>query len=440
MSYDKKQPQATEIEPLILGAILIDSSAIDTVKLETDDFYNPKNQIVYKACKQLKAKNSAIDMFTVANELTAMKELNNVGGVAYIAQLTEHVVSAMHLKTHCQIVLQKSIQRQMIKKYADILEKSYNSEIDIADLLTDNNKLIEQIHEAISKGTGNIASFENQIDNELSELSQKCTLAKQGKILGIETPLTLLTKYLGGFVNSELTVIAGRPAMGKTSFVLACLRKAAMQGKSVVVFSLEMRAESLIGKLLCAIASINPNNYKNGYLGQTEWQRIEQAAQTLRKNNITIIDKGEQKFSFIQANSRLLKKKGKCDMIIIDYLQLAKMDGKTFNRENEVSEMSASALNLAKELNVPVLLLSQLSRANESRPDKRPQLSDLRDSGAIEQNANNVLFIHRESYYTKDTCDNTGEIIIAKNRAGETGTVKFNYDAGLLNITDYYEN
>jgi len=437
-------PQAIELEEVVLGALLIEKEAYRQVEeiLKAEDFYNGIHEIIFNSIQELSKKSLPVDMLTVVQELQRVGKLDEIGGPIYIAQLTENVGSAAHIEYHAKIIKQKSIERQAISIAHNASKTIYDGE-DIGDVLFHVGKQIESLQEALM-GKMQGAHISNSIKGALEGMHSRIELARKNIRSGINTGLNELNKKTNGWQNSDLVIIAARPAMGKTAIALHFAKAAAKQGIPVAIFSLEMSDISLANRLLLSECDVDPEKFKSGYLTNEEINKIERAAGELWNLPIYVDDNPCVSMDYIRSKSRLLNKQGKCNMIIADYLQLATGDNNKGNREREVAQMSRTAKIIAKELKIPFLLLSQLNRANESRPDKKPLLSDLRESGAIEQDADMVCFIHRPAEYKITVTNklgieekNYGEFIIAKFRNGPTGLVKFKHNDGMTQFFDY---
>ncbi|WP_062184312.1 replicative DNA helicase [Dysgonomonas macrotermitis] len=437
-------PQALELEEAVLGAILIEKEAFSLVEeiLLPDDFYTDQHQIIFNSIRRLNKESKPIDMMTVVESLRNDNKLEEIGGPVAIAQLTERVASAAHIAFHANIIKQKSIERKAILIGREITQQiMLNS--DISDVLFGFGKKIEELQEAlIGRANGDHVSV--PIKKALEEMHNRIKLARQGIRSGVNTGFADLNKYTNGWQPGDLIIEAARPAMGKTAVALQHAKSAALQGIPVAFFSLEMSDVSLANRLILSEANVDPEKFKSGYLSNEEIDLIEKSAGTLWKLPIYVDDNPCASMGYIRAKCRLLKKKGQLGLIVGDYLQLAENDEESGSREQEVAKMSRTAKKIAKELEVPFILLSQLNRGNESRSDKKPLLSDLRESGAIEQDADMVIFIHRPEYYGIEVTDkngvkesNYGELIIAKHRNGATGTVKFKHNIGMTKFFDY---
>lgn len=438
----KIPPQALDLEQAILGAVMIEKESLDEVigVLSPDDFYKESHRIIYEAILDLDRDEKQIDILTVTESLEKTKKLTKAGGSLYITQLTGKVATAQHIQEHVLIVKEKSLQRQLIAFGNNLIRSSYDPE-DIEDLIILANHDFEEIIKALYGATG-VISFKNLLKDSLEEAEQRQKLAAKGEQTGINTPLVDLTKLTGGFQPGELIIFAGRPSMGKSSFALAACKKAAQEKKHVLFFSLEMKSVRLTDRILIGETDMEPEDFKTGKIGEGDWVQLEKGRGNLQDLGIYIFDSPLINIDYIRAKSRVMSKKRQCDMIIIDYLGLIdSKDNKNKIREQEVAEISRRTKLLAMELDIPVILLSQLNRSCELRSDKRPQLSDLRESGAIEQDADIVAFLYRPEYYGLNDdqgykVKGIGEVIIAKNRNGRTGSIKFKHNKAMTNIYD----
>lgn len=439
---------AKEIEEAVLGALMLESNAINNVidKLDAESFYYNNHQQIYQAILELYKASEPIDMITVVEKLNTKGYLEEIGGAYFIASLTDKIASAAHLEKHSRIIKEFYIKRQTILKMRESEQQIKDGE-DIGDVLfqirSDNDILYEKL-----VGNQTTLHIRSALKEAAESMYNRKELSDKGVCSGISTGLKDLDKIINGWQNSELVVIASRPAMGKTAMCLHFAKAAAKQNKSVTLFSLEMSKVSLADRLILSKTNISPEKYRAGKLSKEETNEIEKAIGKLCQYPIYIDDNPCVSMSYIRSKSRLLKSQNRCDIVMIDYLQLAnEAKDKTRNREQEIAQMSREAKIIAKELNVPVILLSQLNRSVESRADKKPLLSDLRESGAIEQDADMVMFIHRPEYYGINVKDmqgndltNYGELIIAKNRNGATSTIPFRHDGTLNRIYDFNYN
>lgn len=444
MEYrDFIQPYAEDLEQAIIGVILGESNGFSRVEntLVDSDFYNSSHATIYQAAQKLCSERKPIDIATIADLLTKNKKLEEIGGPVYLAELMTTVGSSAHLEYHASIVKQKAVERAIIGISQQATKKIYEGE-DIADVIFWQGKEIEKQQEALV-GKQITAHISAPIEEAISEMYHRKEAAKKGLQTGLTTGLNGLDKITGGWQNSDLVVIAARPAMGKTAFALHFAKEAAKTNHPVAMFSLEMSDVSLANRLLLSECNVGAYQFRSGKISNSDSVEIEKAAGKLCKLPIYVDDNASVSMSYIRSKARLLRKQGKCDMVIIDYLQLA-TDAKNNNRnrEQEIAQMSREAKIIAKELSIPVLLLSQLSREVEKRTDKKPMLSDLRESGAIEQDADMVCFIHRPEYYGKKLVydnkeiDNGVEFIISKFRNGSTGSAFVQHDGTLNKIFD----
>ncbi len=441
--FGKLPPQAVDLEEIVLGALMLEKGAIlDVIDiLKPESFYNDNHQKIYKAIIKLTDNYQPIDIMTVTEELRRESILEEVGGAYYITQLTSRVASAAHIVFHARIIAQKYIQRELIRVSSEIQDRSFDPGIDVDDLLDFSER------ELFNVAYGNIKKETAPIDVILKEAVKK--IEEAGKrpdgLSGVPSGFSNLDRITSGWQKSDLVIIAARPSMGKTSFVLSMMRNMAVEFKrAVALFSLEMSSIQLVNRLIVAETEIPSEKIKNGKLELYEWTQLEQKIQPLSEAPIFIDDTPAITIFELRSKCRRLKMQYQVELIIVDYLQL--MSGSTdsrSNREQEVSNISRGLKAIAKELDIPILALSQLNRSVEMRSgDKRPQLSDLRESGAIEQDADLVLFIHRPERYglTEDEEGNStkgiAEIIIAKHRNGATGDVRLRFINELAKFTD----
>ncbi|MEF9991507.1 MAG: replicative DNA helicase [Paraclostridium sp.] len=417
-------PHSVESEQSILGSILLDKEAIITVTetIQPEDFYKEAHKIIYECMMKLNNKNEPIDLITLTEELKKQGHLDDIGGISYITSLSTIVPTTSNVKYYADIVKEKSVLRKLIKVSNDILNLGYDSSIKVEEILEKAEKQIFDISQ--EKSSEDFQSI-NSVLMDTYDMIEKLYTNKED-ITGITTGFDDLNKKTNGLQRTDLILIAARPAMGKTAFSLNLVQNSALKGDaSVAVFSLEMSKEQLVQRMLSAQSHVELKKIKNGSLDENDWPRIIDAMSVLSNANIYIDDTPGIKISELRSKCRKLKIEKGLDLILIDYLQLMEGDGGNESRQQEISKISRSLKVIAKELNCPVVALSQLSRAPEQRSDHRPMLSDLRESGAIEQDADIVMFLYRDEYYHPDSDrKNIGEIIIAKNRHGETGSVE----------------
>ncbi|MDF4186855.1 replicative DNA helicase [Ligilactobacillus salivarius] len=435
---DNLPPQNIEAEQAVLGAIFLNTDALaDAMEyVEADDFYRRAHQILFQAMVDLNSDGEAIDVLTVQNYLTTNNQLDDVGGVAYIAELATSVPTAANAGYYAKIVEEKSMLRRLISTATNIITQANNGDDDVPSLLDSAERQIMDVSERRNRsGFREIKDVLNETLSDIDRLSQQSE-----DITGLPTGYREFDKMTAGLQPDNLIILAARPAVGKTAFALNIAQNVATStDTSVAIFSLEMSAESLVNRMLCAEGSINANHLRTGQLDEGEWQNLIVAMGALSNTSIFIDDTPGIKMAEIRAKCRrLAKEKGNLGLVVIDYLQLIEGSNKE-SRQQEVSEISRQLKKLAKELSVPILALSQLSRGVEQRQDKRPVLSDIRESGSIEQDADIVAFLYRDDYYERgeskseddeDDQDSLNqdvgevELIIEKNRAGARGTVK----------------
>lgn len=434
----KIQPQDKEIEDAVLGALMLerDAYAIVCDLLRPESFYDPGNQKIYAAINKLGVMQQPIDMLTVTQQLRADGALDDVGGPVRISELTSNVASAAHIEYHACIVAQKFLARRLISFCSEIEKKSFDESYDIDDLLQEaEGKLFE-----ISQG--NLKKDFTQIDPVINSAMEQIEAAgkRESGLSGLQTGFHNLDKLTSGWQNSDLIIIAARPAMGKTAFVLSMAKNMAVDYNTpVAIFSLEMSNLQLVNRLISNVCEIEGEKIKSGRLSRQEWEQLNSRVRSLFSAPLYVDDSPSLSILELRTKARRLVKEHGVKIIIIDYLQLMNATGMKFgSREQEVSMISRSLKQLAKELNIPVIALSQLSRKVEERNDgnKRPQLSDLRESGAIEQDADIVCFIHRPEYYTRSTTDaenrdirGMAEFIVAKHRSGSVDDIEMTFVA-----------
>jgi replicative DNA helicase len=429
----KLPPQSIELEEAILGAMMIDKDACNIVIeiLTPECFYSEANRKIYMAILELYRNMQPVDMLTVKDELVRRKQLAEVGGASYLTQLTSRIASSAHAEFHARIVLQKYIQRELIRISNEIQRKAYNDEEDIDKLLDESqNALFNLSYGAVKREAQSIDNIIHEAIEQIKEASKRVD-----KLSGIPSGFVSLDRITSGWQKSDLIIIAARPSMGKTAFVLTMARNMAVEHNiPVAFFSLEMSSVQLVNRLISAETEIDSHKIRTGELSQEEWIRLENKIKNLEKAKIFIDDTPAISISALRAKARRLVAQHGVKIIIIDYLQLMTgnfSDKSPGTREQEVSAISRSLKALAKDLNIPIIALSQLNRSVETRSGtKRPQLSDLRESGAIEQDADIVIFIHRPEKYGLEPekgIKGLAEIIIAKHRNGEVTDIELRF-------------
>ena len=426
------QPQARELEEAVLGALMLEKDAYSIVSeiLKPECFYEKAHEKIYAAIVDLALSQRPVDMLTVTEQLKKRGELEDVGGPFYISQLTSKVASSAHIEYHARIIAQKYLARELISFTAMIQGKAFDETLDVEDLMQEaEGKLFEISQRNVKKDVTQI----NPVIKDAMEMLQKAALQKEG-LSGLRTGFEGLDKMTSGWQNSDLIIIAARPAMGKTAFVLSMAKNIAVDYRNpVALFSLEMSNVQLVNRLIANVCEIESGKIKSGQLAGYEWQQLDYKLKNLMDAPLYVDDTPSLSVFELRTKARRLVREHGVRIIIIDYLQLMNASGMAFgSRQEEVSTISRSLKGLAKELNIPIIALSQLNRGVESREGidgKRPQLSDLRESGAIEQDADMVCFIHRPEYY-KIYQDDRGndlrgmaEIVIAKHRNGAVGEV-----------------
>lgn len=423
---DRVPPQNIEAEQAVLGAMMIDKEAISkaTEILRENDFYRQDHRAVYQVIVDLFSKNQAVDMVTVTESLKREGKLDDVGGIQFITYLANAVPTAANISYHAKIVEEKSLLRQLISVSTQIAGSGYEGSEDVNSLLDNAERMILAVSERkISRDFSPIKEVVMSAVDRIDELYNK-----KGGITGLATGFIDFDHLTSGLQPSDLILIAARPSMGKTALVLNMAQNVAIrEKKAVAFFSLEMSKEQLVQRMLCSEASIDSSRLRIGELEDNDWEKLIWAADGLSQADIFIDDTPGITVMEMRAKARRLKVEHNLQLIVIDYLQLMQGSGKknSENRQQELSDISRSLKALARELNVPVIALSQLSRSVESRQVKRPMLSDLRESGALEQDADLVAFLYREDYYDKETENkNITELIIAKHRNGPVDTVK----------------
>ncbi|MBK8945133.1 MAG: replicative DNA helicase [Ignavibacteriae bacterium] len=425
-------PQAIEVERAVLGAIMLERDAIDKVasSIQAECFYDKKNQIIYEAMLSLYESNEPIDSVTLYEELSKRNKIEQVGGAVYISKLAQNIASAANVEYHSKIILEKWILRKLINSSMEIATSAYNGSEDVFDILDSAESKIFEITEAGLKES--YKSMDRAVREAIEHI--EAIHSKNISSFSVPTGFFGLDDMLGGFQKSDLIIVAARPSMGKTAFALSAARNAAVDNQvPIAVFSLEMATIQLVLRLICAEARINAHSVRTGRFKAEDGSRISRTAHKLMQAPIYIDDTPGQTVLEIRAKARRLKAEKNIGLIIIDYLQLMSSSTRMDSREREISTISRSLKALAKELNVPVIALSQLNRAVETRSDKRPQLSDLRESGSIEQDADVVIFLNRPEYYgitqfaDGESTEGIAEIIVGKQRNGPTGDVRLKF-------------
>lgn len=417
-------PHSIDAEQSVLGAMILDKEAINEAIeiIRPDDFYKEANGEIYEAILELFNKNDPVDLITLSEELKRRGTLESIGGVTYLANLSSGVATTANVAYYCKIVEEKSILRRLIKSSDEIIGKAYEDSEDVNIIIEKAEKNIFDITQGAQRdGFSPISEVLLSSFAKIEEMA-----ANQGGLTGLTTGFIDLDNNLSGLQKSDLILLAARPSMGKTAFGINIATNSALKANaSVAIFSLEMSKEQLVQRMISATAHVDLQKIISGRLTEDEWLQIINSMGPLSQANIFIDDTAGISLMEMKAKCRRLKMEKGLDLILIDYLQLMQMEGYKENRQQEISAISRGLKALAKEIDCPVIALSQLSRAPELRADHRPILSDLRESGAIEQDADVVLFLYRDEYYHEDSeKKNIGEVIIAKHRNGPTGTIE----------------
>ena len=421
---DRVPPHNHEAEQSVIGAIFLEPQALITASeiLMPDDFYRTAHQKIFQTMIRLSDQGKAIDVVTVTEELSAKKELEDVGGLSYLSELANAVPTAANIAHYAKIVEEKALLRRLIRTATKIVEDGYTREDEVEVLLSEAEKKMMEV--ANRKNAGDFKHVKDVLVQTYDNIEQ--LQFREGDVTGIPTGFRDLDRITAGFQRNDLIIVAARPSVGKTAFALNIAQSVAVKAReNVAIFSLEMGADQLVMRMLCAEGNIDAQVLRTGALQEEDWRKLTIAMGSLSNAGIFIGDTPGVRVNEVRAKCRRLAQEHGLGMILIDYLQLIQGSGKPGeNRQQEVSEISRSLKGLARELKVPVIALSQLSRGVEQRQDKRPMMSDLRESGSIEQDADIVAFLYRDDYYDKESeSKNQIEIILAKQRNGPTGTV-----------------
>jgi replicative DNA helicase len=426
--YERIPPHNEDAEKSVLGSILLDKEALYEVLeiLRPEDFYSEMHKEIYTSIIELYRKSQPVDILPVSEELKKRKTLEMVGGRAYVALLSSVVPSTSNAGGYAKIIAEKAVLRKLIGASSDIIEKAYQEKMESSEVLDFAERGIFEI--AQSRQNKDYQAIKDVLWNNITMIDEMSKL--EGNITGLTTGFIDLDAKTSGMQRSDLIMLAARPSMGKTAFALNIAQQAAIKGKAkVLIFSLEMSQEQLGQRMLSMESRIEIQKLKTGNLERQDWDQIHIALDTLSKTSIYIDDTPGISPMEIKNKCRRLKAEKGLDLVVIDYLQLMTLEGRTENRQQEITAISRYLKQLAREMDCPVLVLSQLSRAPEQRSDHRPILSDLRESGSIEQDADIVMFLYRDEYYFPDTTEkpNTCEVIIAKQRSGPTGTIELTW-------------
>jgi len=434
----KLPPQNIEAEQSVLGGVLIENSSLNRVLeiLTHEDFYRDSHQRIFQALVDLSEKNEPADLITLTDKLKTNNLLDNAGGPSYLASLIDMVPTAANIEYYARIVKEKATLRRLIDAATQIITQSYSDSGDLDALLDEAEQAIFSISEhKVKPSYYHMKDMVKESFKTIEKLFEKKEL-----ITGVPSGFKDLDRMTAGFQNSDVIIVAGRPSMGKTALCLDIARYASMEaGFPVAIFSLEMSKEQLALRMLCSEAEVDAQRLRTGFLRESDWPKLTLAAGNLADAPIFIDDSAAISALELRAKARRLKAEHNLGVIIVDYLQLMRGRAKAERREQEISEISRSLKALSKELSIPVIAISQLSRRTEERPRQRPQLADLRESGAIEQDADVILFVYREELYREDpSIEGVAEIIIGKQRNGPTGTVKLAFRKQFTTFGDHY--
>ena len=439
----KIPPHSIEAEQAILGGLFLDQQAWNKVAelISGDDFYRRDHQLIFNAIAKLDTDSKPFDLVTVAEWLENNQQLNDAGGLSYLAALADSTPGASNITTYAEIVRTRSILRQLIRATTDISDSVFNpmgrSSNEILDTA---EQTIFQIAEQESRGRKNYSSIKDLLVGTLDRIDE--LYHKKSHITGVASGFADFDRQTAGLQNSDLIIVAGRPSMGKTAFAINLAENAIIKdGLSVAVFSMEMSGEQLAMRMMSSLGRIDQHKVRTGKLEDEDWPRLTSAVEILKDSKLYIDDTPALTPAELRARCRRLAREHGLDMVIIDYLQLMQVPGTKENRATEISEISRSLKAMAKELNIPVIALSQLNRSLEQRPNKRPVMSDLRESGAIEQDADVIVFIYRDEVYDDESPDKgIAEIIIGKQRNGPIGTIKLSFLGRFTRFENYVED
>jgi replicative DNA helicase len=436
---DRLPPQNVEAEQSVLGAIILDNESLPKAIeiLSTDDFYRETHRRLYGAILSLFEKNEPIDIVTLTDYLRRTNELESIGGLSYLSSLASGVPTSANIKYHAKIVREKALLRSLIQTATHIASRVYEDSLDADEMVDYAEKMIFDIADKRTKTS--FSSLKDVIKDTFKMIEH--LYDKKEAITGVPSGFKDIDELTSGFQSGDLIIIGGRPGMGKTAFALNIAQHVGIDLKEpVAVFSLEMSKEQLALRMLCAESMVDSSRVRKGFISKQDWPRLTNAAGRLAESPIFIDDSSAITVLEVRAKARRLKmERGALSLVVVDYLQLMRSRGNFERREQEISEISRSLKALAKELRVPVVALSQLNRGVESRGDRRPTLADLRESGAIEQDADVIVFLYRDEIYNKNNPSNKGkaEVIIAKQRNGPTGVVNLTYLADSTRFVDF---
>lgn len=424
INLGKVPPHSSEAEQTVLASALIDHFAVEKVLnlLRTEDFYFDANKEIFESIKDVHLQNIPVDVLTVTEELKKREKLDIIGGFEYLATLTENIITSKNVEAYCNIIKEKSILRKLISASNEVIEKGYKQNEDVQKIIELAESRIFSISQ--NRGLNDFAEIKDVLLEVFNQLEERAM--HKGSLTGITTGYDDLDRMTSGLQRSDLILLAARPSMGKTALALNMAMNAVKTGASVALFSLEMSKEQYVQRIISMESMVESGKLRTGNLNDDDWDRLLTVMSTISNYKVYIDDTASITLFEMMSKCRRLKMEKGLDLIIIDYLQLMSDGGKTENRQQEISNISRGLKAMARELDCPVLALSQLSRAPELRTDHRPVMSDLRESGAIEQDADVVMMLYRDEYYHKDESEKKGitEVIITKQRNGPVGTVE----------------
>ena len=435
---EKLPPQNIEAEVGVLGSMLVDKEVYPLVvtHLRSDSFYLDSHQKIFKALIDLYDQNCPLDLVTLTEHLTKIQQLDAVGGASALAALLQSVPTSAHIEEYVKIVREKAVLRNLIHASTEIISRCYNPSEEVEQLLDTAEQRIFDVVQNQSRAE-TVYSFKELVRQSMEAIDR--AYQKKGALTGIPTGFSDFDEKTSGLQPSDMIVIAARPSMGKTAFALNIAEHVAVKEKQpVAVFSLEMSREQLVQRMLCSNARVDLHHVRRGFLSQKDWPQLVNSANLLSESPIYIDDTPGISVTELRAKARRFKAAYDIRLVVVDYLQLMQISsGRIDGRQQEISEISRSLKGLARELNVPVIVLSQLNRAAENRPDNRPRLSDLRESGAIEQDADTVVLLVRKEYYNPEDCPGEADIIVAKQRNGPTGEMKLTFISECTRFENY---
>ncbi|MGN8912965.1 replicative DNA helicase [Anaerofustis butyriciformans] len=424
----KVMPHSSETERCVLGCMLIDSETINIVKevLSEDDFYDEEHKWVYKAIVSLADRGKAVDTLTLSNELKENNVFDKIGGYEFLIKIGDSVLSTNHVDDYCTIIKEKSIRRRLIRELGSVIDQCYGDSIESFDIIEAAQRAVYNI--SMDNSTTDFTSLSSAVSDAVNELNRIQKLDE--KVIGVPSGFAAIDDITSGFQKGDMVLIAARPSMGKTALAVNIAQNAAIRyKKSVAIFSLEMPTRQLANRIMSGEAEVDSSRLRIANIFPSEWSSLYDTVREIREKKVKLFINDTSGISVgeLRRKCRKLKATEGLDLIIIDYLQLMTINERSESRQQEISTISRTLKSIAKELDCPIIALSQLSRGPEARTNKRPMLSDLRESGAIEQDADLVMLLYRDKYYNPESEDDSTEVIIAKHRNGSVGTVKLKF-------------